>query len=105
MQQIYRMSVIAGLALAIGVMMVPGAAFADGHHNHHHHNSVRIQQHISQLNACDISDCSNSGSNSASVDVPHHGSNHISVSQGIDQANFCSNSDCSNNASNEANVG
>lgn len=111
MQQKYRISLIAGLAVAIGVMMVPGspAAFAGGfdyfhHHHHHNHNSVRIHQHISQLNACDHSSCSNSGSNSASVDLPHHSSNHIGMSQGIDQANFCSNSDCSNSASNDVNI-
>ena len=62
MQKNFRISLIAGLAIAIGVMMIPGAniapgAFAGGHnhHHHHHHNSVKIHQSISQLNACDHS--------------------------------------------------
>ncbi|MRN41178.1 MAG: hypothetical protein FIO02_09065, partial [Nitrosopumilales archaeon] len=81
MQKNFRMSLIAGLAIAIDVMMIPGAniapaAFAGGHnHHHHHHNSVKIRQSISQLNACDPSTCSNSESNGASVDLPHHSSN------------------------------
>jgi hypothetical protein len=110
MQKNFRMSLIAGLAIAIDVMMIPGAniapaAFAGGHnHHHHHHNSVKIHQSISQLNACDHSSCSNSGSNSASVDLPHHSSNNVRISQSIDQANLCSNSDCSNSASNDASV-
>ncbi|MFZ0896940.1 MAG: hypothetical protein WAZ77_20765 [Candidatus Nitrosopolaris sp.] len=74
-----------------------------GYH-HHHHNIVRIHQSISQLNACDHSSCSNSGSNSASVDLPHHSSNDVRISQSIDQANLCSNSACSNTASNDASV-
>lgn len=109
MQKNYGISLIAGLAIAIGVMMVPGAsiapaAFASGNHHHHHgHNSVRINQEISQLNACDNSHCSNSGSNSASVSS--HQDSNIRVSQSIDQANFCSgNSECSNSASNDANI-
>jgi len=110
MQKNFRMSLIAGLAIAIGVMMIPGAniapaAFAGGHHHHHHHhNSVNIHQSISQLNACDHSSCSNTASNHASVDLPHHSSNNVRISQSIDQANLCSNSACSNTASNDASV-
>lgn len=107
MQTNYRISLIAGLAIAVGVMMILGAniapaAFASGYHPHHHHNSVRINQEISQLNACDNSGCSNSGSNSASVSSHHDSS--VRVGQSIDQANFCSNSDCSNSASNDVNI-
>lgn len=62
----------------MGVMMIPGTsiaadALASGHHRHHH-NSMRKHQDISQLNACDKSDCSNSGNNSASVGSYQHDS-------------------------------
>src|ERR1051326_8089276 len=101
MEQKVRISLIAGIAIAIGVMMIPGtnvvpAAFAHEHHNHHHHhhNHVSIHQHNSQLNVCDHSDCSNSASNNADVHLSHHSSNDVRISQTNDQANFCSNSDC-----------
>ncbi|HET7147918.1 MAG TPA: hypothetical protein VFI73_05400 [Candidatus Nitrosopolaris sp.] len=120
MQQSFRISLIAGLAIAIGLMMIPGvniapAAFASGHHHHHHHhghhhhhnhghhNNVSINQSVGQANVCDHSDCSNSASNSASIGS-HLGSGNINVRQSIGQANVCSNSDCSNNASNTANI-
>src|SRR5712692_226148 len=106
MQQTIRISLIVGVAIAIGALMIPGTplAFAYHHHHHHHHNSVKIDQSISQTNACDQSSCSNDASNSASVDLPHHSSNHVRISQSIDQTNLCSNSDCSNSASNDADV-
>src|SRR5712692_5993279 len=105
MQQSIRISLIAGVAIAISALMIPGTplAFAS-HHHHHHHNSVKIQQDIAQLNSCDQSSCSNDASNSASVDLPHHSSNHVKIDQSIAQENDCSNSDCSNSASNDASV-
>lgn len=110
MEQKFRIGLIAGIAMAIGVMMIPGtnvvpAAFAHGHHghHHHHHNHVSIDQHNSQLNVCDHSNCHNDASNHADVNT-QHGSNDVRISQRNDQANFCSNSDCSNSASNDASV-
>ena len=116
MQKSIRISLIPTLAIAIGVMIVPGvniapAAYASGHHHHHHHHhhhghhsSVSVDQRVNQANACDHSSCSNSGSNSASVSSGHHGSSHVKVDQSINQANACSNSDCTNTATNTVNV-
>ncbi len=120
MQQKIRISLIATLAIAIGVMMVPGigvvpAAFASGHHHHHHHHhhghhhhnhhsSISVHQSVNQGNLCDHSSCSNSGSNSASVGSGHHSSGNVRVDQSINQGNLCSNSDCTNTATNTANI-
>ena len=115
MQQKVRISLIVGLAIAIGAMMVPvsgvPAAFASGHHHHHHHHhqhdhhsSITVHQGINQANVCDHSSCTNSGSNSASITSGHHGSSNIRVDQSINQANACSNSACSNSAINTASI-
>jgi len=108
MKQSVRISLIAGVAIAISALMIPGTplAFASHHHHHHHHhhNSVKIDQSNSQINVCDHSDCSNGASKSASVDLRHHSSNHVKIDRSNDQATICSNSDCSNSASNDASV-
>jgi hypothetical protein len=120
MQRKIRISLIATLAIAIGVMMVPGigivpAAYAGGHYHHHHHHghhhhhhdhhsSVSVHQSVNQRNLCDHSSCSNSGSNSASISSGHNGSSHVRVDQSINQANACSNSHCTNTARNTANI-
>ena len=80
MQQNIRISLIVGLAIAIGAMLVPvsgvPAVFASGHHHHghhhhhhghhhphhhqhDHHSSVRVHQSVDQANLCDHSGCSN----------------------------------------------
>lgn len=120
MQQITRISLIATLAIAIGVTLIPGvgvipAAFASSHHHHHHHHghhshhgyhhsSISVHQSVNQGNLCDHSSCTNSGSNSASISSGHHHSGNVRVDQSINQANACSNSDCTNTATNTANI-
>ena len=107
MQQNIRITLIAGVAIAIGALMIPGTplVFASHHHHHHHHNHVKIHQDIAQLNSCDSSSCSNLASNSADVHLHHHSSNSVRIDQSIAQENDCTGgSDCSNLASNDASV-
>ena len=127
MQQSVRISLIATLAIAIGVMMIPGvgmipAAYASSHHNHHHHHhnhhhhghhhhqhghhsSISVRQGLNQANLCDSSTCSNTGSNSASISSGHHGASNIKVGQSLNQLNACkNNSHCTNTGTNTANI-
>ena len=61
-------AIVATVAITTVGFAIPQQAFAHyGHHNNNNNNSIRVDQAISQLNACSNSTCVNSGSNDAEV--------------------------------------
>ena len=61
-------AIVAAVAITAVAFAVPQQALAGGHHNHNS-NSIKVDQQISQLNACTNSSvCVNEGSNNADID-------------------------------------
>jgi len=62
-------AIVAAVALTAVAFAVPQLALAGGYHHHNHNsNSIKVDQQISQLNACTNSSfCLNNGSNDAQI--------------------------------------
>ena len=58
-------AIVAAIALTAVAFAIPQQALAYGHH--HNHNIVKVNQNISQLNACSDSICVNDASNDADI--------------------------------------
>jgi hypothetical protein len=60
---------VAALALTAVGFAIPQQAFAHyGHHHNHNSNSIKVDQDISQLNACSNDTiCANTASNDADI--------------------------------------
>jgi uncharacterized membrane protein len=60
-------AIVAAVAITAVAFAVPQQAVASGHHNHNS-NSIKVDQQISQLNACTNSSfCQNDASNNADI--------------------------------------
>ncbi len=61
-------AIVAAVALTTAAFATPQQALAGGYH-HNHSNSIKVDQQINQLNACDNdSFCLNQGDNQADID-------------------------------------
>ena len=58
-------AIVAAIALTAVAFAIPQQALAYGHQ--HNHNIVKVNQNISQLNACSDSICVNDASNDADI--------------------------------------
>jgi len=58
-------AIIAAVAVTAIAFAVPQQALAGGYH--HNHNSIKVNQNISELNACSDSICVNDASNDADI--------------------------------------
>jgi len=58
-------AIVAAIALTAVAFAIPQQALAYGHH--HNNNSIKVNQTISQLNACSDSICVNDASNDADI--------------------------------------
>ena len=60
-------AIVAAVAVTGVAFAVPQQALAGGHHNHNNGNSIKVNQNISELNACSDSICVNDASNDADI--------------------------------------
>ena len=61
-------AIVAAVAITAVAFAIPQQALAYGHHHHNNSNSIKVNQDITQVNACsNFTSCLNTGSNDADI--------------------------------------
>jgi hypothetical protein len=60
-------AIIAAMAVTAVGFAIPQQALAY-HHHHNHNNGIKVNQDLTQINACSQAICLNNGNNTAEID-------------------------------------